>query len=260
MIPLLTDPAQSHNLSVRGTWGTSRNKGLRVSGSVAIVAGLSLGFLVSWFDGTSQNFFQSVLLSRENRSLGAVFGYVFAYGVQGFSLIWFALSMAFMLWIGRSIEAAKGWQTVVAVFVAGTVLHGLAGLAATYTGPGVLWSHYLPQNFMLAYWAGSNPKTEFSFWSIRIQLKWLVVLFSASMVVFYGIGSALFGVIVTLPVVAAWFWGANGLPKPATKKKGPNEFDEFMSTVRSKEKKRAEDERLRKLFEDSMSDQGQDDK
>lgn len=156
---------------------------------------------------------------------------------------------------------------MVTTFLAGTLLHAvaffIAALSTKFTAGGLATAD-LPITFLVVCVCGNQPNTEICFWGISVKFKWIALVKAAIVVFIYGSGMPLYGLMISLPLIGAWFYGANKIPgltfgkspieTSKQKKKENREFDEYMGKVRVKEKDRAEQERLRKLFEGSIGD------
>lgn len=194
------------------------------------------------------------------------FSYPLASVGDGGGFLFFLIGMLWFFWVGNAFEAAAGKVGLLLNFLAFGFLFALVDWLAFVAdlGGAPLLGPFLPVAGLTVAWCGMAPNMTIRIWGIiPVTGTWLAVITAAFVILGYGQGLPLFGVILALPLLLAWFYGQGRLPvrigqdvvgKQAEKKKDTREFDEFMSKVKNKEKDREERERLRKLFEDSLDD------
>lgn len=231
--------------------------------TMGLIIACLVGFLLCWIPESGAFLIPQLSLQVDNFRLWQPITYplVNAY----FLMVLF--EMLWLYWFGTIIENRFGGRPVITTFLAGTLLHAVAffvAVLATKIPAPALATTDLPITFLVIAVCANQPETEICFWGINVKFKWIAIVKAAIVVFTYGSGFPLYGLILALPLIGAWFYGANKIPgltfgkspivAAKQKKKENREFDEFMGKVRSKEKDRAEQERLRKLFEGSIAD------
>lgn len=186
---------------------------------------------------------------------------------NGQGLLFFAIGMMWWYWVGQGLESLTGRWGLLLWFLAFSFVTGLLAFLGTLFGLGatVLIGPFLTISCMTVIFCGRAPEQEIRFWGIiPLKLKWLALITGLMVIFGYGTGTPLFGLLLALPLVLAWFLGLGKLPislatanveKRKSKKVENREFDVYMSKVKAKEQEREEKERLRKLFENSMRDE-----
>ncbi len=184
-----------------------------------------------------------------------------------------------MLWlgtVGTTVESELGprrWiLTMVGFAVATNLVYALYALALPVSqGPVISFSLTDLCAVLTCLWAARRPKaTVMLFGMIPLEARWIAAI--AAIVTFFTKGTAipLLGVFALLPLAVAWFWASQKLPVAyptdggssggsakldrKQKKKEAEEFAAFQEDVRKREIERAERERLKKLFEDSLDE------
>lgn len=227
-----------------------------------LVGAMVLVFLVAWFPGMER---LAVTLSC-NGSLDRLWSfltYPFAPGVVG-GLVFLVLEWAWLYWIGSSLEKSEGTRAFGVQFLgstlAGSLLTALGSFLAA--NPVSIAGPWLPVAALTCLWCARNPSVTVRLMMvIPASTKVLAVVTAVVTVLFYGNGAPLVGVFAALPCALAWLYGSRKLV-PAKRQvvtgrgpsRSPAEFDKFMESVRSKEKERREQERLRKLLEGGGED------
>lgn len=191
----------------------------------------------------------------------SVLTHPFVFTGAGGQAIWLLFSLLWLHNFGRQIESREGGRALLAVFFAGAVLHGVLAWAlfAALVKSGTWFGPFLAISFVTIYAAGANPRAQVSIMGlVTISMKVLAMGIAVLDVLYVGTSFPIIGLAVCCPLALAWFWGGKGtrLPQRPSKeaKKKNAEFDEFMGKVRKREQDRDEQERLRKLFEGSLSD------
>ncbi len=195
-----------------------------------------------------------------------LFTYPFVGDGRGDGLLFFLIGMMWWYWVGQGLESVTGKIGLLLNFIVFALLTGLAVLAAKAMGLAStsLIGPFLPISAMTVIFCARSPEQEIRFWGIiPLKLKWLALVTLLMVIFGFGTGNPLFGLVVGLPLVLAWFYGGGKLPirlahsnmtKVKSKRRENKEFDIYISKVKSKEKDREERERLRKLFESSVED------
>ncbi len=128
---------------------------------------------------------------------------------------------------------------------------------------------FLPLAGLTVAWCSRNPNSTINIMLvIPIAAKWLGWLTAGGVLFGYGWGNPLFGVFACLHLIIAWAYATNRIPgipygkAVFTRKregwKPIERNDQYFADVKRREVERAERERLRKLFEGSLSDDPED--
>ncbi|MBX3115283.1 MAG: rhomboid family intramembrane serine protease [Fimbriimonadaceae bacterium] len=245
----------------------SPRKSSATPATFGLIIACTVGFLLCWIPQLAAFLIPNLGLSLGSFKIWQPLTYPFVhYGIGGY-FISFIFDMLWLFWFGGILERRFGQRPLITVFFAATLLHAaFLFIAGPIAGAeeALLLTAELPIAFIVVTVCGNQPRTEICFWGIPVKFAWIAIIKAAWVVLSLGTGNPLFGLIIGIPLLGAWFYGANKIPgltfgvSPVEtrkqKKKENREFDEFMSKVRSKEKDRAEQERLRKLFEGSIAD------
>lgn len=241
-------------------------------GTIFLLIAIALGFLMSWATqssfGISQLMFSTATVSTQPWS---VFTYPLARGSGDFTgLLFLILSMMWLWQFGAMVERDMRTGPYLITFFTFTLLGaGAAALAGILTGGATLFSAFLPTAAITLIWCARNPSATINMWGIPLNAKQLALLDGALTVLAIGMGNApLVGLFCGIPLALAWFWANDRLPIPYPKgttiqdggrrsaseaKRERAKFNEYIDDVRERERKRTEQERLRRMFEDSIS-------
>jgi membrane associated rhomboid family serine protease len=236
--------------------------------TVALVVVLATSFLLSWmsqgrFFGVDFAFFPTTAWERPWTFVSYAFGSIGNFIGVLIACLW--------LWgIGGMVERELGSRTFAKFWLLMTAL----GALSYYIGflilrsPEPLFGPYVPLAATTVVWGTRNPTLEVLFlFVLRVQARWIAWI-SAGLV-FFGTMSPAMGVFAIAPLVLAHFYAANKLPFLAYGRSGPRAqtskepvwmTDKYLDEVKKREKEREERERLRKLFENSISDEPKDDR
>lgn len=247
-------------------YGRRRPASLPAGWAVWVLLGIAaIPFLLAWLSGEIRQFmiFDLALLGKEGFVRPwTLITYIFADTGNGANAIFVAFLCYWIYMIGRSLEKDLGAGLLLGIFAGATLLHGLlAAIAGTFVPANGLIGIGMPEAFLSIVWCGRNQGEVIKmFGVIPIQGRWLALLIAIISLLGTGNGAPAFGFIVCLPFVLAWFYGSGKLAfaygrvkKVKPSKNEQREFDKFITNVRDREKEREERERLRKLFEDSVS-------
>lgn len=164
--------------------------------------------------------------------------------------------------IGGQVERDHGAQRFLILWLIITGLSVLPFVVLRKSLDGIL----IPDAALTVIWATRNPNACVRlFGLIPVKPLWLALLGVAAVLVTYGTGNLLLGGLALLSCGLAYLYASNRLPlrygysglqggraKP-TKAQRAKE-DAYLSDVFVREQERADRERLRKLFEDSLED------
>lgn len=232
-----------------------------------LVALIAVSFLVGWLASAGPGLpWTAEYLGLNETSLltkpWTLLTYPFAFvGAQFIG----ALFACYWFWsVGSQLETDLKSDLYAYFLIFSVVSHGLV-LALAAMALGVKF--YLLMPFVLAssitvLWGSRYPDlTVMVFGIIPVKAKWIAVISVGSILFSYGVGSPLVGVAICLPFILTALFGLNKLPlaygpirTKVKNKKADKEFHSFIDNVRNREKEREERERLRKLFESSLSD------
>ena len=190
---------------------------------------------------------------------------LFTYPFFGFtSPIFLLLQVMWLYWVGSMLERDHGTRRFVYLWLTISVL-GVIGLSLNGSSTSGM---VIPDAIMVAIWATRYPNMIIRlFMCIPVAAKWLGIIVVASVFFNYATGpgqilsgfAAISGCIVgflyarnMIPKVPYGLKNGAGKPKPTRVEKAKDQ--EYFSDVRRREKERAEKERLRKMFEDSLEE------
>lgn len=196
--------------------------------------------------------------------------YPFAYTPleNGMGLVFFVFMVAWLLFAGRSLEHDLGTPKFVGLWVSMTILPALLiGLYANFRGvPFAIAGPYLPVEAVTIAWCTRNAgHTILLYGFIPLMGKWLGWITAAMVFWLFWTQRPEYGPLATLPLILAWLFASNRLPvrtydRPSggtsrqVLKKHERMDKSYFEDVKRREEERAERERLRKMFEDSLED------
>ncbi len=246
-------------------FGRRRPVAIPAGWGVWVLVGLAVvPYVLAWFSDEIQLFMamNMMLIAPPGAAHPwSIITYIFAgsgNGRHAFAIV----CTAYWLWaIGRPLEKDLGTAWLLGIFGISSVVHGALAYAVGMSLPGILYGVHLPAAFISIVWCARNQGEVIRLFAvIPIQGRWLAVLIAILALFATGNEAPLFGLIVCLPLILAWLYGSGKLALPYGRlqkvrapKKEQREFDKFITNVRDREQERAEREKLRKLFEDSVS-------
>lgn len=208
----------------------------------------------------------------------SLFTYPFVGGQlgPGTGVLFFLLFLMWFFYMSSSVERDLGKRNFVIYSMAVT---GIGGLLVWATSQAVHISTILegptiPIGAMTVAWATRYPTSiVMLFGLIPVQAKWIGVLAALGVLVSYGTAMPLIGVAASVPVLLSYLYASNRLgglrygssggsfyrPSPSSSraaKKVDLQDSRYFEDVKQREKTRQERERLRKLFESSLDDDG----
>ncbi len=180
--------------------------------------------------------------------------------VGGPGALWTALWAGFSLfYFGASLERGMGWRRFGVFLGVVTVSAPLALLLAASLARGspiFLASFGLPATCLLVGWAARAPEATILFWGILpIKAKWLSLASFVFVLVSFGFGAPLRGVLALVPLAIAHFWLRGGVSLPRFGSKGTKEGTSAWERRREEELERL---RLKELFERSYRENDED--
>ncbi len=240
----------------------------RSPATFGLIGLLIVFFLIGW-GATSHDFLNSLAFQPANfvSAPWTILTYWLVQPIGGF-LLWILFEWYWLWLMGAPLEEKLGSRGLLIIFLAGAVLtaigFSLGALIHDRTGAMLVF----PETAICclsALWAAHFGQGQVCFWGFRIKAFWIAVFYCGVSVIHIGYGAPLLGVMAVAPALLFWLYGTRGREAFGIKKKvvkdsrgrqygSQKEFDEFIDTVREKEKKREEQERLRKLFEGSLED------
>ena len=259
---------------MRSTWNVEPNKfRVKWTATLYIIAGLVACFLLTWiFSGSVPNpVWDNLAFDSGLSKPWTLLTYPFAVTIRG--VFWFAISCWILHQFMSDLERRMGPSGVTIFFFAMTLLGGIGYYVGTVVAAGPsareptlnLMIEVVIFTWALLNW-GSTIKL---FMVIPVPCSVIFYLCIASVVIEHGLKSPLVGVFTALPLLVSWLYVTNRIavmpfgkvPDVAgvkQKKKDDREFHDYMDKVREKEQDRKEKDRLRKMFESSLSDDDED--
>ena len=223
--------------------------------------------LLFWF--TAAKGIENFMLGADSHQRPwSFFTYAFAEMpfASGLSLMFFVFMLLWLYSFGGTVEREMGSARYAAFFAIATVVMGLVlwGGLNLVTVNRLVGAAFLPILMVTQVWCARNMTSTIMIYGlIPVSGKWLAVLNVIIVILLYGLGAPLLGVIAAVPLVLAFFFGAEripglnyrGVPKQVQATRAQARYDDkYYDDVRKREKEREERERLRKLFEGSLKD------
>lgn len=242
--------------------------GVKKSGTpatAALVFAVIGAYLISWFSAGKffglDLAFHPVLASAKPWTMIL---YPFASPPTGAVAVCILFAALWLWGIGGSVERDLGAGRYLGFFFIMTVLCALTYWAGeVLTGdPAVLWGSFVGIAAVTIAWGVRNPTSCVQLmFVLPITGKWLAWL--AAALVFLSTDSPKLAAFACIPLILAWAFAADKLPiayKGVYRSKrvrggiGSPHEKAYYDEVRKREQDRKERERLRKLFEGSLSD------
>lgn len=258
---------------MRKSWNAGRsNRGDRPVATIAILALLVACFLGGWlFSAQDRNpFWDELRFSADLSKPWTLFTYPFAVGVSG--VIWFALACWILYQFLSDLERRLGQWGTSLFFFGCTFVFGLFYLLGTLAfGPSaILPSLNLPLEVVVFTWCLVNPAAQIMlFMVIPMPTRVLMWLCVAGVAIEHGWSNPPVGLVTAVPLLAVWAYATNRIPfmtfgyvpdltSRKVEKRQSKEFDRYRDDVKRREQERAEKDRLRRLFESSLSEDDKD--
>lgn len=236
--------------------------------TVVVIAAIAACYVLAWF--TKSEFFRAELAFQTLSKPWTSLTYPFASFGDGSDFIGTIFELYWLYIIGGEVENSVGGARYSIFLLAATLLGGLgvaigSGLAgASHFG---LEGPLLPIGAVTAAWASRNPKATVRLWAvIPITAMWLAWIYAGIILFELGNRAPIIGVFALLPLGAAWLFATNRIPgvyyssaladKNSAKARCKEQV--FRAEVDRRKIDRDERERLRKLFEGSISDEHKD--
>ena len=256
---------------MRKTWVARGPGGFRPTATITIVAALAVSFFLIFLTSGSGPFvFENLVYSPDLSKPWTLLTYPFATMLA--RVFWFALACWVTYQFLSDIERTLGAWGAALFFFSMTFLGGIGYYIGTlgFGTSAYLPSLNLPLEVVIFTWALRNWGQTVNFFGfIPVPTKVLAWLCIAAVVIELGWMNPIVGVFAAFPFAIAWPYAMNKIPfmkfgkvpdivDIKEKKKDEREFHDYMEKVREKEQERKEKERLRKLFEDSLSEDDKD--
>ena len=255
---------------MRKSWNSGRDGGgFKPVATRAIIFALVLSFVAGWTQsGRAENaVWENLRYSLEMSKPWTLFTYPF--GANMGAVLWFALGCWIIYQFLSDLERRLGNLGTALFFFVVTFLGGLGYFIGTRIfGPSMIPpSLNLPVEVVVFTWCLVNPTAQILLFAvIPVPTRVLMWLCAAAVVIEQGWGNPWVGLLAGLPLLAVWPYATDRVPfmkfgqvpdltEKKQQKRQDQSFDRFMSDVKRREHERAEKERLRKLFEDSLSDE-----
>lgn len=245
------------------------------SGSIATyaLAGAAIAvYVISWM-------MQGALLRPlafwpDGSHLWGLLTYPFASAGSGQFILWFLIEIYWLYWVGASAESALGAGKYLAFFFISTALAaifvwiGSIILGIHFAAGGILAGLELPLGALTVAW-GARHRTQSIVLMFIIPVQGMVLVWLTVAFILFRYGSILenplMGLFASLHLGAAYLFADNRIPnlpfrrgssreESKRRKEAERRDAAFREDVRQRKHDREERERLRKMFEGSMSD------
>lgn len=229
----------------------------------AIAAAIGFGFLVCFF--SSGKFTEWILFNASDAFLypWGFLTYPFAYPMG--SILSALFGILWLVGVGGSVERELGRNRFFAFWLVMTLLGSIMVWIGSMlmNKPGVLFTAWMPISAVTVAWGTRNPNAQVTFmFVLPLTGKWMAWL--SAILVFFGTNPYL-APFAASPLLLAHLFAANKLPFApwsgasridAWEKKRDKRLLDLVDDSMERKKDREERERLRKLFEGSLSDDG----
>ncbi len=241
------------------------------SAIISLIAALGTSFVVSWM---SQGrylgldlIFDPTTVAHEPWNLLL---YPFGNLGDGRNLVSMVLTCLWLYSIGSSVEQDLGIKRTFAFWFASTLIGSLCfwvGFALVGGVRPILFGPLVPIVCFTVAWGTRAPEAIVRLMAVfPIKAKYLAWMSVA--VLFFGTNNPPLAPFAALACLATWAFAAEKIPflpysarrkvkATTTSFRDQREFETYIDKVKTKEKERAEKERLRKLFESSIDDDPQ---
>lgn len=231
-----------------------------------VIVGLLLAAFVGGFLVPDPAFWQKVAFVSDRFASQpwslVTYPFAFAQMIGPFGLLFMAL---WLFSVGSQVESDLSRPKYIGLLFTFTILPAVflwLG-SAVLQKQGMLAGPFALVAALTVIWATRSPlATVMLFGFIPVQARWIGI--AAAATIFFGTSPAL-APFAGVPMVLAWAFAADKLPvtygrprasRPTQQwRKHPKEDESYFADVKRREKEREERERLRKLFEGSISDE-----
>ncbi|MFI5386349.1 MAG: rhomboid family intramembrane serine protease [Fimbriimonadales bacterium] len=246
---------------------------MRRSGAPATWAliGAALGiFVISWL--MLGKLYEPLSFALDWSRPWGLLTYSFANFGNGMGLFWFLLELYWLFWVGTSTEIDLGRTRYLVFFFASAVVAALfiwLGMVIVHPGAtAALGGLELPISALTVAWGTRHKHENILLMAIIPIPGWILAWLTVALVIF-GYGSAfaapLMGAFAALHLGLAYLYAENRIPNFAYGREGGRTPEQnlkrtekmdrkYYDDVKKREQDRAEREKLRKLFENSMGD------
>jgi membrane associated rhomboid family serine protease len=241
----------------------------RTPATIVLIGSFLAIFVLSWMMNGSLS--EPLQFKTEFSQPWGLLTYPWASTGNGMGLLWFLLEMYWLFWVGGATEQDLGTKKYLAVFFGSAVAAALflwLGLALVYPGQSlpIVQGPGLAISALTVIWGVRNPTVCIRLMMCIPVAGWILAWLTVALTLF-GFGSLyhapLIGVFAIGHLGLAYLFAANRLPgvtygrqdvSRAAMKATERRDKSYFEDVRRREQDRAERERLRKMFEDSMND------
>lgn len=251
--------------------------GLPPSGSIATygLAGAAIAvYVISWM--MKGALLEPLAFWVDGSHLWGLVTYPFASAGSGQFILWFLVEIYWLYWVGASAESALGAGKYLAFFFVSSALAaifvwiGAIILGIHYAGGPILAGLELPLAALTVAW-GVRHRSQSILLMFIIPVQGMVLVWLTLAFVLFRYGSILenpiMGLFASLHLGAAYLFADNRIPnlpfrrgssRDESRRRKEAELRDaaFREDVRQRKQERAERERLRRLFEGSMTDDG----
>ena len=223
--------------------------------TVALVVSLVGSALVGWLTQGAST--KTLMMLGPSQPWGFItYPWAYSPSVSPFGLLFLVFFMMWILRFGGEVERDMSTLRFIGFWLTFTLLPAFVALAMRFP----LDDPWLPSTAVVVAWCARNRGASLCFWGISISAAVLAAFLSASVLLTYGLGNPLVGVLMALPLALAWAFGGDKTPvrfsgavarrrKESVVKGGTRYDDAYYENVKKREIEREEQERLRRLFE-----------
>lgn len=239
----------------RDLWWNLRRNG---EGTALLVVAIAGSFVLAFFGIGLRDLLAFANVSALERPW-TFLGYPFAMG-RG-DLLGALFGCLWLYGIGGQLEQTWGRRRFLGFFFAMAVLGALAFFVAGFLlGAGsVLAGPWMPLAAVTVAWGTLYPNQPVTFmFVLPLTGRWLAWL--SAILVFFGSPNPAMALFACTPLILAWAYaggrlGSLGASRPTPRSwRGTRDDPRYREEVRRREQERAERERLRRLFENSLRD------
>lgn len=237
--------------------------------TIAILALMAVSSIY-WWSVHQRGVDALMLTDRWSSSPWQLVTYSFAFDPlsNALNLMFFSILMVWMFFAGSFVEREIGPGRFVLLWLVSSAAPALligiyasaAGIKFGIGGP------FLAVDGITVAWCARNATSSVLLYGVLpVAGKWLAWISAGSIFFLYGAGNPIFGILATAPLILPWLYASNRIPNlaygnqggrtPQQNLKRHERMDsKYFDEVKKREQERAEREKLRKLFENSMND------
>ncbi len=215
--------------------------------TIALIIAIAFGFILSWIPQPGQTLIKTFAFWFDSPQLWQFVTFPFVTNGNGYGLLTLIIELLLLYRFGGEIERLYRAKTLLfnlfgATF--GAACLGLIGSKFMLTPESFLADSYFSISYIVVLGCARKPEEAMSFWGLPFKHKWFALINVVFVLIGYGSGAPIFGLIICIPLLFAWLYGQNKIPgitfgkniisAKAEKKKDNREFDEFRSKVLDK--------------------------